>query len=164
MHPTVYHTKKLVKELYQERDLALFCDLHGHSRAHGAFVYGCKSLELPEATKIFPYILSKLSPHFSFPLSRYPFLDHLHSYGIQRAKASTARVSLFQELQHVPAIYTLEASFCGTLDGVFFTPDVLKSIGRDMCRALIPYCGLNATLTMPMSSQPSDVTSLSQQK
>ena len=41
------------------------------------------------------------------------------------------------------AIYTLEATFSGKLDGVFYTPEILKSIGRDICRALIPYCGLS---------------------
>jgi murein tripeptide amidase MpaA len=32
IHPTIYHVKKLVKEVYLERGVALFCDLHGHSR------------------------------------------------------------------------------------------------------------------------------------
>ena len=32
LHPTIYHAKKLVKQVQQERGLALFCDFHGHSR------------------------------------------------------------------------------------------------------------------------------------
>jgi hypothetical protein len=71
LHPTVYHTKKLVKELHKERELALFCDLHGHSRSYSAFMYGCRSLELPESTRIYPYILSKLNGFFSFSKSQY---------------------------------------------------------------------------------------------
>lgn len=46
-------------------------------------------------------------------------------------------------MQHIPAIYTLEATFSGSLEGTFYTPDILKSIGRDLCRTLIPYCGLS---------------------
>jgi hypothetical protein len=33
-----------MKSLLRERPLALICDLHGHSRRQGAFMYGC----LPE--------------------------------------------------------------------------------------------------------------------
>ncbi len=32
LHPTIYHTKKLVKSLHAERSCVMFCDLHGHSR------------------------------------------------------------------------------------------------------------------------------------
>jgi len=32
IHPTIYHTKKLVKTFHRERGLVMFCDLHGHSR------------------------------------------------------------------------------------------------------------------------------------
>lgn len=32
LHPTVYYTKKLVKDLHAERQVLLYCDLHGHSR------------------------------------------------------------------------------------------------------------------------------------
>lgn len=133
--------------------MALFCDLHGHSRAHNCFVYGCRSLELPESTRIFPYILSKLSPYFSFERSK---------FGMHSSKARTARIALYKELQHVPAVYTLETSFSGSPEGGFYSPAVLKSIGRDLCRALIPYCGFNVPFTisprdntMPLSKKTS---------
>jgi cytosolic carboxypeptidase protein 2/3 len=32
LHPTIYHTKKMIKELHEERGVILFVDLHGHSR------------------------------------------------------------------------------------------------------------------------------------
>jgi cytosolic carboxypeptidase protein 2/3 len=32
LHPTVYHTKKLIRDLHNERGVILYCDLHGHSR------------------------------------------------------------------------------------------------------------------------------------
>jgi murein tripeptide amidase MpaA len=41
IHPTIYSTKNLVKESHEERGVFLFCDLHGHSRKHNVFMYGC---------------------------------------------------------------------------------------------------------------------------
>ena len=32
LHPTIYHTKKLIIDLHKERGVILYCDLHGHSR------------------------------------------------------------------------------------------------------------------------------------
>ena len=40
LHPTIYHTKKLISRLSNERHLALYCDLHGHSRRKNIFMYG----------------------------------------------------------------------------------------------------------------------------
>ena len=41
IHPTIYATKKLAKQLHLERGVVLFCDLHGHSRKQNVFMYGC---------------------------------------------------------------------------------------------------------------------------
>ena len=51
---------------------------------------------------------------------------------------------MFKELG-VAGIFTLESSFCGCnkdskYKNLHFTEDHLKSVGRDLCRALIPYC------------------------
>ena len=89
IHPTIYHTKQLVKESHEERGVFLFCDLHGHSRKHNVFMYGCHNPKFPEETRIFPYLLSKISKFFSFESSR---------FGIQKTKESTARISLYKEL------------------------------------------------------------------
>jgi len=32
LHPTIYYTKKLIKQVHEERCVVMFCDLHGHSR------------------------------------------------------------------------------------------------------------------------------------
>jgi cytosolic carboxypeptidase protein 2/3 len=77
LHPTIYHVKKLAKQLHLERTLALFCDLHGHSRKNNVFMYGCNKFEDPQWTRIFPFMLSKLNPYFSFENSR---------FGIQKDK------------------------------------------------------------------------------
>ena len=36
-HPTVYYIKQHIKKLQEERDMFLYCDLHGHSRKKNVF-------------------------------------------------------------------------------------------------------------------------------
>jgi murein tripeptide amidase MpaA len=71
LHPTIYNTKKLVKSLHNERNVVMFCDLHGHSRKHNVFIYGCNNSKIPEETRIIPYLLSKINQFFSFDDSRF---------------------------------------------------------------------------------------------
>jgi hypothetical protein len=47
LHPTIYHTKKLIKKLHQERGVHLYCDLHGHSQKENVFMYGCNYKNRP---------------------------------------------------------------------------------------------------------------------
>ena len=32
LHPTIYHSKILIRHMNAERKVILYCDLHGHSR------------------------------------------------------------------------------------------------------------------------------------
>ena len=41
LHPTIYHTKELIKHMKKKYTLGLVLDIHGHSRKHGVFTYGC---------------------------------------------------------------------------------------------------------------------------
>lgn len=41
LHPTIYYTKQLVINFAKEREMAVFCDFHGHSRRKNIFMYGC---------------------------------------------------------------------------------------------------------------------------
>ena len=41
LHPTIYKVKELVARLKKCRRVVLQCDIHGHSRKEGLFVYGC---------------------------------------------------------------------------------------------------------------------------
>ena len=66
IHPTIYHTKKLIKQLHLERRVALVCDMHGHSRKQNIFMYGCDSKTEWEQCRVLPYILSKVSPLFDY--------------------------------------------------------------------------------------------------
>jgi len=40
-NPTIFHTRSLLQRLASTGRLALYCDLHGHSRREDAFFYGC---------------------------------------------------------------------------------------------------------------------------
>jgi hypothetical protein len=66
-------------------------------------MYGCHVPAAPEDTRLYPFILSKICPFFTYNLSR---------FGNQKSKEATARVAMFNELK-IPAIYTMESSFCG---------------------------------------------------
>ena len=116
----------MIKETHSEREVLLFCDLHGHSRRKDIFMYGCNIQKKPEETRIFPYILGKICPYFYFGYSK---------FGVQKSKESTARVVLFKNLK-IPNIFTLESSFCGNEHGPFkdkhFTREDLQQVGKDL--------------------------------
>lgn len=134
----------MIKSMAGTYEIELICDLHGHSRKKNVFIYGCNVPESPQACKLFPFILSKISPIFSYQYSR---------FGVQKSKESTMRVALFKDLK-IPQIYTMESSFCGPDFGKFigmhFTGEILAGIGRDLCRTLIVFGG---TAGLPSSPQ-----------
>jgi ribosomal protein L32 len=131
IHPVIHSFKRVIKNTAGNYEIDLICDLHGHSRKKNIFMYGCNFKRSPQTCKLFPYILSKISPVFSYSYSR---------FGVQKSKESTLRVSLFKELK-IPNIFTLEASFCGADMGkyksIHFTGDILQEMGKDLCRALL---------------------------
>lgn len=81
--------------------------------------------------------MSKLLSYFSYEYSRFV---------VQRSKESTARVALWRELK-LPAVYTMEASFCGAdrgpLSGSHFSTQHLEECGRKLCEALILFSNLD---------------------
>lgn len=107
LHPVVFAVKRLVKSFSKEREISLYCDLHGHSRRKNIFMYGNTSIENPEETRVFPFILSKLCDFFSFEFSR---------FSMHKSKDATARIAMWKEIK-IPSIYTMEASFCGADKG-----------------------------------------------
>ena len=134
LHPTIYHTKRLVKEFAKDaHSLDLVCDLHGHSRKKNIFMYGCNVPDHPETTRLFPYLLSKVSPYFTYKDCRFK---------MQRSKEATMRIALYKEMR-VPNIFTLEASFCGNdfgpNAGKHFTTLTLQDMGKQLCLTLLVY-------------------------
>jgi murein tripeptide amidase MpaA len=66
LHPENFAVKRLIRSFKKERDIVLYCDLHGHSRRKNIFMYGNNEEGMPHKTRVFPYIMSKLLGYFSF--------------------------------------------------------------------------------------------------
>ena len=140
LHPTIWHTKRLIRNMSADREVSMICDFHGHSRMKGIFAYGCELAGRPEATRAFPFILSKISPLFIYKYC---------SFKMQASKEATMRISMFKELR-VPEIYTLEASFCGPDNGPHFTTGHLREMGHQFCQALL----VHFEIPVPYSPDP----------
>jgi ribosomal protein L32 len=96
-------------------------------------MYGCPVAEDPTVSRLFPFILSKVSPFFSYRGC---------SFKLQDDKEQTQRITMFKETA-IPAIYTLEATFSGMSIGPFagqhLTASQLQLIGKHVCLALLIY-------------------------
>lgn len=44
LHPTIYHTRALLRQLSDAARLHTYIDMHGHSMREGAFMFGCDPL------------------------------------------------------------------------------------------------------------------------
>eukprot|EP00742_Colponemidia_sp_Colp-10_P006393 GILJ01006851.1.p1 GENE.GILJ01006851.1~~GILJ01006851.1.p1 ORF type:complete len:1123 (+),score=176.22 GILJ01006851.1:301-3369(+) len=144
LHPTVFHTKAMIKAFAQERKVILFCDLHGHSRKRNVFTYGCRFKRSEHADfhrlnymmQVFPRMLSKRCGSFTFEDCR---------FRCEKSKESTARIVVFRECNIWNSL-TLEASFYGPTqgpcNGSHFDANGFASVGADVCTVLLDYCGL----------------------
>ena len=66
LHPINFMVKRMVRSFMKEREIVMYCDLHGHSRRKNIFMYGNSIKDAPHSTRVFPYILSKLCDYFNF--------------------------------------------------------------------------------------------------
>lgn len=110
LHPTIFHTKQLIRHMHQERKVILYCDLHGHSRKQNAFFYGCayKNYEQEGRIKnaqlrIIPLLCCQRNNLFSLKDCR---------FSVEKCKEATGRVVVFKEM-NIMNSFTLECSFFG---------------------------------------------------
>jgi cytosolic carboxypeptidase protein 2/3 len=47
LHPVIFHIKRLIRAFKKEREIVLYCDLHGHSRKKNIFMYGNNNPDMP---------------------------------------------------------------------------------------------------------------------
>lgn len=96
-----YFVMTVYCRLLEEREVILYCDLHGHSRRQNVFVYGCENRSDPQRRlreQIFPFMLSRNAPElFSFDLCK---------FHVQKNKESTSRVVMWN--MGIQNSYTLE--------------------------------------------------------
>ncbi|KAK2569276.1 Cytosolic carboxypeptidase 2 [Acropora cervicornis] len=63
--PPIWHVTNMARKLLEERDITLYCDLHGHSRKQNVFIYGCENRFDPLKRlreRVFPVMISKNAP------------------------------------------------------------------------------------------------------
>ncbi|XP_054242758.1 cytosolic carboxypeptidase 3 [Indicator indicator] len=137
-YPSVWYTRSMIKRVMEERDVFLYCDIHGHNKKQNVFMYGCESKQHSKAPHMhprgFPLLLSKSCPDmFSFPDCR---------FRVRKGREGTGRVVMWK--MGINNSYTLEASICGSKLGcrqmTHFDMKDLESIGQHFCDALFNYC------------------------
>jgi ribosomal protein S24E len=135
LHRPIYYMKKLVKDFKAERDIVLFTDLHAHSRKKNIFMYGCTSTDYEKQIdiKVFPKLLSEISPYFSFQDC---------SFNLSKARSTSGRVVVYKELG-ISNSFTMEASLCGAgigpYSGCQFSVMDLETMGKNLCQGLLVY-------------------------
>ncbi|KAI6652134.1 hypothetical protein LOD99_4679 [Oopsacas minuta] len=142
--PVIFHLRQMMRKLCQEREVTVYCDLHGHSRKQNIFMYGCddRARRQPGTTnyldhiqtRILPFMLSKNAPHlFSYRYSRFK---------VQKYKEGCGRIAIWKEF-NVMNSFTMEASFCGSnlgkLASCFFRPCDLEEMGHQLCDTFLDY-------------------------
>lgn len=61
-YPSIWYTKLMVRRLLEECGVAMYCDLHAHSRKHNIFIYGCENRRNSDKRlfeQVFPLMLHK---------------------------------------------------------------------------------------------------------
>eukprot|EP00826_Nyctotherus_ovalis_P047985 TRINITY_DN560_c0_g5_i2.p1 TRINITY_DN560_c0_g5~~TRINITY_DN560_c0_g5_i2.p1 ORF type:complete len:555 (+),score=127.52 TRINITY_DN560_c0_g5_i2:321-1985(+) len=138
LQPTIFHAKELVRAMNEEREVSLFCDLHGHSTQSSVFMYGCswgvsesEWLEKSAGVRLVPLLMAQMNSKFSYALSR---------FSMEKSKESTARIVVFKEFG-VKNSYTCEASFLGYLPDLINRGNVkeYERIGECLCKVAMMY-------------------------
>ncbi len=138
LHPQIYYLKNLLKKLISEKKtIFAFCDLHGHSRKNGAFIYGCNKVANGgfcswTKVRLLPRILARKTPLFSY---------HDCKFRVESDKQRTARVVVWKEFA-VTNSFTLESSFFGYARGDEITPYRIEdyhALGEALLCSLLEY-------------------------
>ncbi|XP_011501923.1 PREDICTED: cytosolic carboxypeptidase 2-like [Ceratosolen solmsi marchali] len=136
-YPAVWHTKLMIRRLMEECGIALYCDLHAHSRKHNVFIYGCENKRGgcigTLAEQVFPLMLHKnAADKFSFESCK---------FHIEKSKEGTGRVVVW--LMGIQNSYTLEASLggskLGSRSGTHFSTQDYEQTGKAFCETLLDF-------------------------
>ncbi|XP_059144861.1 cytosolic carboxypeptidase 2-like isoform X19 [Physella acuta] len=141
-YPSVWHTKMMIRKLLLEREVIVYCDLHGHSRRQNVFIYGCEQNQNPNKKfheRIFPSMLSRNTPE--------KFCYKSCKFKVQKSKEGTGRVVMWN--MGIMNSYTMEATFCGSSlgkkKGFHFNQHDFEMMGFHFCDTLLDYCDPDST-------------------
>ncbi|KRT82072.1 Peptidase [Oryctes borbonicus] len=135
-YPTIWYTKLMIRRLLEECGVAMYCDLHAHSRKHNIFIYGCENRRGYDKRlheQVFPLMLHKNSADkFSFENCK---------FRVQKCKEGTGRVVIW--MMGIANSFTMEASFAGStlstrMDSHFNTQDY-EQMGKAFCQTLLDF-------------------------
>ena len=140
LHPEVYHTKALMRQVTQKdnRQILIYCDIHCHSKKKNSFLYGCNTAGdgAPFSTwtqvRLLPRLFARRSEFISLPSCRFV---------IDPCKLGTARVVVWKEFK-VTNSFTLENSFYGYEHGTqtrVYDQHHYRQIGASFVHALNDY-------------------------
>ncbi|KAJ8930142.1 hypothetical protein NQ314_017087 [Rhamnusium bicolor] len=135
-YPSIWYTKLMVRRLLEECGVAMYCDLHAHSRKHNIFIYGCENRRRTDQRlqeQVFPLMLHKnTADKFSFESCK---------FRIQKAKEGTGRIVMW--MMGIANSYTMEASFSGSTLGnraeTHFNTQDYEQMGRSFCQTLLDF-------------------------
>ncbi|XP_066278740.1 uncharacterized protein [Branchiostoma lanceolatum] len=135
--PSVWHTKMMVRRLCEEREVIVYCDLHGHSRKQNVFIYGCENRYDPEKRlkeRVFPLMMQKnAGEKFSYNGCKFK---------VQKSKDGTGRIVMWHT--GIMNAYTMEATFAGStrgkMKGYHFNTADFEAMGYHFCDTLLDYC------------------------
>ncbi|XP_036145317.1 cytosolic carboxypeptidase 2 [Monomorium pharaonis] len=136
-YPSVWHTKLMIRRLLEECGVAIYCDLHAHSRKHNIFAYGCESKRTGcngrLSEQVFPLMLHKnAADKFSFENCK---------FHVEKGKEGTGRVVVWS--MGVQNSYTMEASMggskMGSRCGTHFSTQDYEQIGKAFCETLLDF-------------------------
>ncbi|OAF69351.1 hypothetical protein A3Q56_02928, partial [Intoshia linei] len=120
-HPTIYHTKKLIKYAKKHYTIEFVCDIHGHSRQKNIFIFGCDHMKSwSPADKLIYHQPETSHLNICHLLNKYTSLFSLKqsNFAIEKSKESTARICLWREFG-IKNSYTMESTFCGFNEGIY---------------------------------------------
>lgn len=138
--------------------MAMYCDMHAHSRRHNIFIYGCENKRSPEkrlTEQVFPLMLHKnsadrvgilnlstsITSNHLIHISLSQFSFESCKFKIQRSKEGTGRIVVW--MLGITNAYTIEASFGGSLlgsrKGTHFNTQVINQKKRPFVFAEVLY-------------------------
>lgn len=136
LHPTIFHTKELLKKAQAKGGLFTFIDLHAHSRKKNVFIYGPHyplHNDKYYKMRVLPKLISERTEMFRYFGCKF-------RNDVNKKKA--ARLVVWKEFK-LPYSYTLEASFHGYLTPqrttVQFDEVLLMKMGAFICDGLLDY-------------------------